>query len=426
MFKLLLIVSTLSLGWASDYCSEEFWSNVTVEELLSSGEGSLDEEILNSLVCGGQGRVCSDSAEGGKSCYDEEKNTVLHVAARSSQRPEVIELLILRGADISAINGMGETVIEYSALNENSEIYNLLRRDKGTQFKRRSDEQDGERGWYVGSQLGAGTGGGEDVDANFYSPDVPTNCDGFLNTNPVPLSSPECQVHDIWSDSFDRGSENVMGLQVGYAWENWRLEAELTRQNLAGGMGVPGYTDLHPEATKAAEFLESNQAMRNIRSTGIWANAYYDFNTNSITGAKLRPFVGLGVGWQETAMDYSALWHRNPDPEVLKSLGKIPEAAGTLSLVRSETLKDQNPAAQAMVGLDYSIRKNVSVGIQAQYSKTLGEFSESKEQYDVLRSHPSLTSPGGEPTGYTVEVPEMDSLGVRMNVKVFLGNKKKK
>ena len=449
MSKLLIISLSFVLltgpAGATNYCSEAFWTDVTIDEVLASKSDYLHQEAINDLICDEDGNIC-DQGEG--SCNDEDKNSVFHIASRFTQNPRIIALLIRRNADVHNTNGMNQTVLEYSSVNRNTEIYDLIERLGQTEtaiqsklITRSFDTRDlkakgkgdipatklklpsSDRGWYIGLDAGVVLGS-DKLKADFFSDDSPTNCDGFLNQNPLPLSSDECQVHDYWSDSFDRGKGGLVGAQVGYAWKNWRVEGELTHKIQSGGLGEPGYEDLGVGATKAAEFVESTQAIRDVRSNSLWANAYYDFDEISFLGVTGRPFLGAGVGWEDTSIDYHGLWHRNPDSDVLVGLGKIPEAAGTLSLVRSKKLRNQSAAYQAIAGIDFPLRDNVTLGVQVRYADAFKEFHQSADEYDILRSHESRVVPGGSTVGYAVTLPKKDSLSFRVQLKVFLGKRK--
>ena len=435
---------------ATNYCSGTFWAGVTIDEFLASEGDYLHQETINDLICGEDGNICD---QGESSCNDEDRNSVFHIASRFAQDPQVIALLLGRNADVHLTNGMDQTVVEYSSINRNADIYDLIERvghaktAMQPKLTTRSlkiidltagnadDVRDvpkpepmllnNDRGWYIGLDAGSAL----DTDrlkAVFFSDDSPTNCDGFLNQNPLPLNSAECQIHDRWNDSFDRGDGVTVGAQLGYAWENWRLEGEFTHKAQSGGLGESsGYEDLSAGATKAAEFVESTQAIRNIRSNGLWVNTYYDFDEVSFLGIfDGRSFLGVGVGWEDTSLDYHGLWHRNPNSDVLVGLGKIPEAAGTLSLVRSKKLRDQNAAYQAIAGIDFPLRDNVTLGFQVRYSDTFSKFQQGSDKYDILRSHESSVVPGGSTVGYTLELPETDSLSFRVQLKVLLGKRK--
>ena len=265
----------------------------------------------------------------------------------------------------------------------------------------------------------------QNLNVDFFSPDTPTNCDVFLVGDRADTT--DCSIADSWMDAFKPGKGLLAEGSVGYGWKNWRVEGAFARRVQPGSLGdTSGYQDLTPGASKAAEFVESWQGMKNISSSSVWANLFYDFNKGLIGKTKIRPFVGAGIGVTSLSMDYSAAWHRNPRPEALIALGKIPEAAGTLSAIKSETLNDKSFTAQVIVGLDIPLSERVSIGAQARYSRLLNDFFQEVAEYDVLRSHQSKRTPNGESVGYTVGVPEFNNFDVTVNLKISLNKKKKK
>ena len=415
-FLLVLVFSVGTLS-ASEECSEDFWSEITPVELLESYE--VDEEILNSTSCGTQG------------------NTALHIAARYTSYPSIIKVLMLMGADINAENEEGQSVLEYASDNDNPSVYQTVLRavevsegsapevsaDRDAELEAVSKAVNNKnlRGWYVGFHTGMAIPT-QTLNVDFTSPDRPTNCDVFL-VGTVPASQ-KCSSSDIWEDKFKLGKGINTGASVGYAWKNLRAEAELSYQTHSGSLGESaGYEDLHAEATKSAEFVESWQAMKSVNSTTLGGNLYYDFNGISVgKKLKIRPFVGAGLGVSELSMDYNAIWHRNPNAAVLEGLGKTPKAAGTLSGVRSKNLRDRIYTPRFMVGLDIPISRRVTIGVEGRYSRLIGGgFSKDVETYDVLRSHASRLSPAGKTVGYSVMVPKHSNASVRVNVKFYLG-----
>ena len=414
--------STLAV---SKECSEDFWSEITPDELSKSHV--MDDGILNSVSCNTRG------------------DTVLHIAARYTPYPGVIEVLTLAEADINAENEEGQSVLEYASDNDNPLIYesvleavetsidsadevsfdkksqkNTVRNFQAQEASKTSHDKD-KRGWYVGLHSGM-TVPVQKLNVDFLSPDLPTNCDFFL-VGVVP-DSQDCSSSDIWSDVFKPGNGVTTGASFGYAWKNLRSEVELSYQTQSGSLGgTGGYEDLHPEASKSAEFVQSWQAMKSITSKTAAGNLYYDFNELPI--GKIRPFVGAGLGVSALSMDYTGVWHRNPDPWALAVLAKTPQAAGTLSAVRSQNLSDKSLTSNFMLGFDFPISRKVSIGAEGRYTQLInGGFYQDVESYDVLRSHPSRVRPSGDLVGYSVGVPDYKKVELRVSAKFYLGKKR--
>ncbi|AWW74121.1 hypothetical protein CD351_06730 [Erythrobacter sp. KY5] len=116
-----------------------------------------------------------------------------------------------------------------------------------------------------------------------------------------------------WVTDFDDGY-TIAG-QVGYAFENGiRIEAEgvYSRYDVGshrdlqiGGANIGGVdsailtrTAASPTNATVGEVLADGRG--DVRTYGLFANVYYDFET----GSNFRPYVGAGIGYQMIDVDY--------------------------------------------------------------------------------------------------------------------------
>ena len=283
--------------------------------------------------------------------------------------------------------------------------------------------QDRREGWYGGLDLGLAMP--HDMDTRGRDNDVPTNCDQHLpsididtdsgpddnfETLPLDLDDPRCaRGQDTWENSFDLDNGPLLGLNVGYAWRSFRFEAEyFYRQHggeYEGGQNIGPKTD---------EFIRSGERFSDIKGHQLFGNVYYDFHN---TSSKLIPYIGGGVGFMFVEMDYSAEWHRNPDPSVIEGFGRHPAAAGTLTS-EEEELSDTLWSYQLVAGIDYPITENALFGVKARYVELLSNF-EDGDSWDSLRSHPSTVAPGGDEVRYKIRTDDLGFWAVSLNLKYF-------
>ena len=210
--------------------------------------------------------------------------------------------------------------------------------------------QNPRSGWYGGIAIGAALPG--HIGIRGRSDDVPTNCDGHFpdivldgRMMPLALDHPHCAgPAEGWRSRFDIGNGPLLALQAGYAWRSWRFEAGYSHRRHAGGSSDSTIT----AGDKQAEFVYGVEELGDIRADALFANVYRDY---SRAFGGLTPYVGAGVGLLGIAMAYGSAYHRNPDRDVMRALGRHPAAAGTLS-AQDADLSDRLWGVQLMGALD--------------------------------------------------------------------------
>lgn len=272
---------------------------------------------------------------------------------------------------------------------------------------------DGRGGWYGGLDLGVAMP--RDMDTRAGDTDVPTNCDQHFSETPgprLPLSDPRCaRGQDKWENSFDLDSGPLLGLNVGYAWNGLRLEAEYFYRRHGGE-----FSDLAFSAgDKTPEFVRSREKIDDVRGHQFFGNVYYDIPDAPFG---LIPYIGGGLGFVLARMDYSAEFLRNADKDVIARFERNPDAAGTLSSEDKEELSDTLWGYQLMVGADYPLAENVFLGLKARYVDFLNDFKDG-DSWDSLRSHASTTAPGGDEVRYEIKTDDLGFWGVSLNLKYF-------
>ena len=66
--------------------------------------------------------------------------------------------------------------------------------------------------------------------------------------------------------------------------------------------------------------------------------------------------------------------------------------------------------------MDYLLNDRVTLGLKLRWAK-FGEFKDDGNPWDRLRSHDSLTGPGGEPIVYSVETDDIQFWGLSLALK---------
>ena len=274
--------------------------------------------------------------------------------------------------------------------------------------------QTSRSGWYGGVEIGAALP--EAIGIRGHSDDVPTNCDGHFpdivldgRTLPLPLDHPDCAGEaEGWMSRFDIDSGPLIGLHAGYAWGSYRFEAEISHRRHGGNRSDSTIT----AGDKEAEFVHGVEGVRDIRAGALFGNVYRDFGGES---DGLRPYVGAGVGWVGISLAYSSAYHRNPDSQVLRVLGRHPGAAGTLS-AQDAVLSDRLKGHQFIAGLDRPLAGGLVLGVKVRHLAVWEDFADGGPP-DVLRSHEPTVAPGGRRVTNTITTGDLGYWGISLTLK---------
>ncbi len=237
---------------------------------------------------------------------------------------------------------------------------------------------------------------------------VKTECDGFLY--PASINTAECEGRGVdWTNRFDMDTGALAGLTVGYMMDSFRFELEYLYRAGDGetsSLGIVG-------SSRDGEFVIDDEQLSGFESHHLFASMYYDF----LNGSKFTPYVGVGVGWAKTEVDYEGLLVRN-SPDVFRnnpSLTSKLNAAGTVT--RGETkLDDDGFGYQILVGADYWFAEHLSLGIKFRYAEFDG-IDDERHDWDILRGHDSAIAPGGDRVRYGIESNDLRFWGASLNLK---------
>ncbi len=279
------------------------------------------------------------------------------------------------------------------------------------------------RGFYFGADIGVSVP--NDLKSTRTNNGIGTNCDQWLTADTlndgttVPLPLEQCSPRDLpkRATKFDLGTGLLAGVNLGYAFRDFRLEAEYFRREQSGersALNVLG-------DPKQAEFVERSEKIGDFQADNFFANVYYDFH--NVLSANLTPYVGVGLGVMRVQMDYSGTSIRTNNRATLQALGRNRNAAGLASLA-DEVLSDTLFGYQWIAGLDYAWSERSSVGLKFRYGDAFSDFEDGNNAWKPLRGHASTVGPPGTPGAalpirYTIRAKDLSFFGISLNFKYF-------
>ena len=263
----------------------------------------------------------------------------------------------------------------------------------------------GTDGWYGGLELGMAMSpeiamSGEDNDFQGAS----SVCDGFIGGDP---GHADCVARgNTWKNTFDGGVGILSGLTLGYRLGSIRIEGEYFHRTAShDDENTPIIAGLSEEKlNELGVGINSSVHLGDLASHNFFVNAYYDLPV----GAKFRPYVGAGAGVSNVSIDYAARFTRSGE----ERLGR----AASTTTVAHERFSDQLFGYQLLAGVDYLLSDRITLGLKLRWAN-FGEFEVDGKAWDRLRSHDSLTAPGGDPIVYSVVTDDVQFWGLSLALK---------
>ena len=261
-----------------------------------------------------------------------------------------------------------------------------------------ADAETSRQGFYIGVEVGVANAA--DVNSIMSGINHPTKCDQLLQVGEdhkvVPLSDPDCtgnMPQPLTANSFDLSTGFLGGVSVGYALDRFRVEFEYVNRSHGGDSSlwrVPGENVALVSKNEEVSTLDPpSEHLSDFSAHQFFVNAYYDFLNTS----RWTPYVGAGIGWARTTLDYEARFLRKTIAQGYPA-DKPPAAAGTLSLLDSE-FTDTLFGFQFLGGLDYALTEKVSIGMKARWASF--QDLEGDTVWDLIRSHRPVRADGTTP-----------------------------
>ena len=259
-------------------------------------------------------------------------------------------------------------------------------------------------GTYVSIGLGIAS---DEIDASTTAVNHPTRCDSLLYANtadaPRDAACLDTTARRLFSDSFDPGAGLAGSISLGYAWERFRVEAELLGRSHDGDTrpGIPpaGNVALEGKNSEWSDYSPPYYRISDFRSRQLFVNAYYAFGN----GSAWTPFVGLGAGIARIDAAYEGSYLRRTlaDGYVAAAGGDPlqPEewhiaAAGTESRLDTK-LSDEVFGYRIAAGVERQLADRTRAFFMLRWSR-FGDMSQSAV-WSTVRSHAPVQADGVTP-----------------------------
>ena len=283
----------------------------------------------------------------------------------------------------------------------------------------------GVRGFYLSHDMGFNVA--PKVVLRGTTSDRASVCDEFINPLYAAVggcTSPNRGVGDGWSTAFKRARGILSGAAVGYRFtDRIRVEEQYSyRESAYDQKAAITSEDGASFAKLGGEIEVASESISSVTSHALFSNVYFDFPNDA---SRFTLYIGVGVGFGFTNVDYGGLWARTTDPSKITTASGLPNEAdiqrnlaATTSSDR-EKLRDTLVGYQVLFGGEFALAERVSLGAQGRWVR-FGSFSADGGEADRLRSHVSnLRLDGSEPVTYRIQTNDTGLLGVSVSIKYF-------
>lgn len=252
-----------------------------------------------------------------------------------------------------------------------------------------ADAATSRQGFYAGIELGFANAG--DLGSVLSGVNHPTRCDSLVGGDPTGPGCADNSPETLTANSFDLGTGFLGGVSVGYALDRFRVEFEYLNRS-HGGDSLPwrfGGNVISGKLPEVSEIDPPSERVSDFSAHQFFVNAYYDFLNTS----RWTPYVGAGIGWARTSLDYQTRFLRRTIAQGYPS-DQPPAAAGTLSLLDTG-FTDTLFGFQFLGGLDYALTEKVSIGMKARWASF--QDLEGDTVWTLIRSHEPVRADGTTP-----------------------------
>lgn len=274
-------------------------------------------------------------------------------------------------------------------------------------------------GFYLGAGLGFNLAAGMRHVGTAH--DGGSDCDEYIN--PLAPRDPGCagQGTSDWESEVDGAGGILAAASLGYrlGGSGLRVEAEYFHRESAFNETAPAAAAGGATLAKlAGELQRAEDRIGSVTSNNLFGNVLYDFPVDG----PVTPYVGFGVGFGVTALDYGSLLVRSHDPSRITTGAGRPNAAeiqrnlaNTTSVARVE-LRDTLFSYQALFGASFALSEAVALDVKGRWVD-YGTFADDAIVWDPLRSHPpNRRLDGSQPVSGELETADMRLFGVSLGL----------
>ena len=265
------------------------------------------------------------------------------------------------------------------------------------------------QGFYAGIELGFANA----ADMGFVLSGVnhPTQCDVLVGGDPTGAGCAADSPETLSANSFELGTGFLGGVSVGYALDRFRVEFEYVNRSHGGDSSLWkfGGNVISGKIPEVSEIDPPSEHVSDFSAHQFFVNAYYDFLNDS----RWTPYVGAGVGWARTSLDYETRFLRKTVAQGYPS-DQPQAAAGTLSLLDAG-FTDTLFGFQFLGGLDYALTDKVSVGMKARWASF--QDLEGDTVWDLIRSHRPVRADGTTPFDSNLTFSDMQYWALSVGLK---------
>ena len=277
---------------------------------------------------------------------------------------------------------------------------------------------------YIGGSAGISRSPGVSMVGD--SNDRSSICDEFIN--PLYAALSQCTVPnrgegDSWTVPFDGTGGAFGSMFAGYRF------SQLLRAELEYILRVSNYGERSPVTTAQGvnadklsdELFLAEEWLGSVSMFGFFANVHFDLY---MIKSPILPYLGMGVGFGNTKVDYGSVWSRSPDPRDIRTGRDQPNAdeiVSNLAGVASSghaTMEETLLTLQVIAGGEYFVGGEISFDLRARFM--LSQEFEGRIVWDPLRSHvPNLRRDGSEPVDGLMTTDDLSALVLSFGMKYY-------
>ena len=277
---------------------------------------------------------------------------------------------------------------------------------------------------YVSVSLGFA---GDKVDASTTAVNHPTRCDSLLYADSANVpSDPACMDNvprPLFADTFDLGGAPAGAVSLGYAWNRFRIEAEILGSSHEGETrpGIAG-ADNPALQGKSSEWSSDNPPhyrLSNFRSRQLFFNLYYSLAEGSLW----TPYIGVGAGFTRIKADYFGSYLRRTVADgYIEAVGGDPTrpeewqlaAAGSESRLDTD-VSDEAFGYQLLAGVERRLRDSTCVFLTLRWSDFAGISDH--DTWTTIRSHAPFQADGVTPFTSQQAIGEIGGLTATVGIR---------